>query len=116
VSFGKASKISPSMVLRGDIRVTIARPSEPAYLYNLTVEIWGHIVASSARLKSFTCPKCNALYQVVKVEAGPETEDRAIACSVCGGPLAGREAKFVLKYFLLREAVHRRRHGNTKVV
>jgi hypothetical protein len=26
----------------------------------------------------FNCPNCNALYQVVKVEAGPETIDREI--------------------------------------
>ena len=59
----------------------------------------------------FTCPKCKAFYQVVQVEAGPETKDRAITCQVCGSPFAGREGEFVLKYFLLREAVRRRRRG-----
>ena len=53
---------------------------------------------------SFTCPNCKALYQVVKVEAGPETSDRELICRVCGAPLASREGKFVLKYFLLRKA------------
>ena len=53
---------------------------------------------------SFTCPNCDALYQVVKAEPGPETVDREIACRSCGGPLAGRDGKFVLKYFLLRKA------------
>ena len=62
----------------------------------------------------FTCPHCNALYQVVEVEAGPETTDREIACRVCGAPLAGREGKFVLKYFLLREAIGRQRHLRAK--
>ena len=52
----------------------------------------------------FNCPYCNALYQVVKVEAGPETVDREITCRSCGGPLTGRDGKFVLKYFLLRKA------------
>ena len=62
----------------------------------------------------FTCPNCNALYQVVKVEAGPKTDDREITCQACGGPLAGREGKFVLKYFFLREAIRRKRHGTAK--
>ena len=33
---------------------------------------------------SFHCPNCNALYQVVNVEAGPETAYRAINCRACG--------------------------------
>ena len=59
---------------------------------------------------TFTCPNCEALYQVVEVEAGP---DREITCQVCGGPLAGREGDFVLKYYLLRKGIQRRRHGTT---
>ena len=52
----------------------------------------------------FNCAQCNALYQVVKVEAGPETVDHEITCRACSGPLTGRDGKFVLKYFLLRKA------------
>src|SRR5262249_18021352 len=37
----------------------------------------------------FTCPNCKALYQVVKVEAGPETTDREITCQVCDGSACG---------------------------
>jgi hypothetical protein len=48
-------------------------------------------------LKMFTCPNCQALYQVVKVERGLETVDRDVACS-CGSPLPGREGNFVLKF------------------
>jgi prepilin signal peptidase PulO-like enzyme (type II secretory pathway) len=44
-------------------------------------------------------------------EAGPETEVTKLACLVCGGPLAPRDGKFVLKYFLLREG--RRKCGVT---
>ena len=58
---------------------------------------------------SFTCPNCQALYQVVRVEAGPETNNREITCSVCDAPLLGRKGKFVLKYFLLRKAIRSRR-------
>jgi transcription elongation factor Elf1 len=54
--------------------------------------------------QSFNCPNCNALYHVVKVEAGPETVDREITCRACGAPLAGREGKLVVKYFLLRKS------------
>jgi hypothetical protein len=52
---------------------------------------------------SFTCPNCNALYQMIRQEAGPETVNSEITCRACGGPLPNREGKFVLKYFLLRK-------------
>jgi predicted Zn finger-like uncharacterized protein len=52
----------------------------------------------------FNCPNCNALYQIVKVEVGPETADLDVVCRVCGAPFPGREDGLVLKYFLLRKA------------
>ena len=55
----------------------------------------------------FKCEHCDALYQVIKAEAGPETLDNEINCRFCGRPLAGRDGKFVLKYFLLRKAARR---------
>jgi hypothetical protein len=48
-------------------------------------------------------PNCDALYQVVKVEAEPETVFQEVPCRACE-PLVGREGNFVLKCFLLREA------------
>ena len=60
--------------------------------------------ADRLRSSHSLCPNCQALYQIVKVEAGPETIDREPTCRACGGPLAGRDGKFVLKYFLLRKA------------
>jgi hypothetical protein len=51
---------------------------------------------------SFTCPNCQALYQLVKVEAGPETTFHDVACRACGASLPGREGNLVRKYFLLR--------------
>jgi hypothetical protein len=51
------------------------------------------------------CSHCNALYQVIRAEAGPETTERDLACRVCGGPLPAREGQLVLKYFLLRKAI-----------
>ncbi len=60
---------------------------------------------------SFTCPNCGAYYQVVKVEAGPETDNREINCRACGAPLAGREGKLVLKYFLLRKTARSRQRA-----
>ena len=72
----------------------------------------GHIMGGRPpAFNPFTCPNCNALYQIVKVEAGPETDNREITCRACGGPLAGREGKFVLKYFLLRKATRTRRRA-----
>jgi hypothetical protein len=55
------------------------------------------------RPASFNCPHCRALYQLIKVEAGPETVDRTVPCRSCGEPLPGREGDFVLKYFLRHE-------------
>ena len=40
---------------------------------------------------SFTCAHCQALYHVVKVEAGPETTEAEVTCRACGAPLPGRE-------------------------
>jgi hypothetical protein len=62
------------------------------------------VARRSAAFNAFTCPNCNALYQLVKGEAGPETVDRALMCRACGGPLPGREGDFVLKYFLVAES------------
>jgi len=70
-------------------------------------------VAGINRFNTFTCPNCKAFYQVVKVEAGPETADSEITCRICGSPLAGREGKFVVKYFFLREGIQRK-HGSAK--
>ena len=52
---------------------------------------------------AFNCPNCNALYQTVKVQAGPETVDRGPTCRSCGAPLPAREGRFVVKYFFVAE-------------
>ena len=65
----------------------------------------GVSIMASTVAGNFTCPNCNALYQIIKAEVGPETTERDIACRICGGPLPGREGQFVLKYFLLRKAI-----------
>ena len=68
------------------------------------------MIASSAgrhrptNVPFFKCPNCDALYQIVQVEAGQKSADREITCSACGGPIPGRDGKFVMKYFLLRKA------------
>jgi hypothetical protein len=51
----------------------------------------------------FNCVDCNALYHLIKVEAGQETVDRELDCRACGAPLPARDGQFVLKYFLLRK-------------
>ena len=57
----------------------------------------------------FTCPNCGALYHVVvKAEAGPEiTNNPEVACHICSAPVPAREGQLILKYFLLRTAIHR---------
>jgi hypothetical protein len=61
------------------------------------------MAAGRSRFNRFTWPNCCALYDVVKVEAGPETVVQDIACRVCKAPLANREGQFILKYFMLRK-------------
>src|SRR5262249_48383858 len=70
------------------------------YAVNKKTERRGHIMADRRppTFRSFTCPNCQALYQVVKGEAGPETTFQNVACGACGAPFPGREEGFVLKY------------------
>ena len=46
-----------------------------------------------------SCPHCGAAYKVVQIEAPSDPVE--ITCKSCGGPLAGREGRFLLKYFLV---------------
>ena len=55
----------------------------------------------------FNCPNCDARYEVVRIEETPRPTDREVTCLSCGGPLHGREGKFVLKYFLTDRAKRR---------
>ena len=52
----------------------------------------------------FNCPHCNALYQFIRIEAGPASIDSWVTCRTCHGPIPAREGKFRLKYLLPREA------------
>jgi hypothetical protein len=65
--------------------------------------------SASASKPFFKCPHCSALYHIIKVEAGLESDDRQITCGTCGGPLRAREGKFVFKYFLLRHVGRRQK-------
>jgi hypothetical protein len=48
----------------------------------------------------YKCPTCDALYELVRVEAPPNHDPREqVTCLSCGGPLRNREGKFALKYF-----------------
>jgi hypothetical protein len=48
----------------------------------------------------FQCPQCDAVYQVVRIEAEAAC-DRDINCPVCHAPLRSRDGHFILKYFLM---------------
>jgi hypothetical protein len=48
----------------------------------------------------FNCPNCSSQYRLIRVEAEPRSYGQ-IECVHCGGPLNGREGKFILKYFLV---------------
>jgi hypothetical protein len=77
--------------------------------------LWGRNMPGgrASSFGSFICANCNALYQLVRGDAGPETQNRQITCCNCGAPFPAREGKFVLKYFMLRQAAQRvkRRSG-----
>lgn len=66
---------------------------------------------AEAQSLPFKCPNCDALYQIVRVEAAP-ANDRKITCLNCGGTLTGRDGQFILKYFRSRLSGHghRRRY------
>jgi hypothetical protein len=79
--------------------------------------VGGPAIMVGATTAHFNCTSCNALYHLIKAEAGPENVDSEIACRVCGAPLPGREGSFVLKYFLLRKALRpdpRARRGSQR--
>jgi predicted Zn finger-like uncharacterized protein len=59
------------------------------------------VVVVMVRTEPFKCPNCGTFYQIVKADAGPETDDRQIKCRACGAPLNARDGQFVLKYFLM---------------
>ena len=60
---------------------------------------------TTTRTPFFKCPKLRRpLPHRIRVEAGPVSDDRDITCCVCGGPFPGYKGKFVMKYFLLRNA------------
>ena len=45
--------------------------------------------------------QCLILYlEIVRIEEPPRPTDREVTCLSCGGPLHGREGRFLLKYFL----------------
>jgi hypothetical protein len=73
-----------------------------------TVRIHNPPPMSNSHSTSFDCPNCAAKYEVVRVEApqGP-TVDREITCVSCGGPLHGREGRFLLKYFMVERPKRR---------
>jgi len=75
---------------------------------------WTGFGGDMAQRILFNCPNCNALYQVVKSEPGPETVVRAVTCRPCGAPLPPREGKFANKYFFLRNAGRTQRWTRTK--
>jgi hypothetical protein len=52
-------------------------------------------------VETFSCPRCHAVYKLVRVKTPPEPGDHPVACLHCGDALAPRENEFLLKYFLV---------------
>jgi hypothetical protein len=48
----------------------------------------------------FACPICSAQYKLIRAEADGASVF-GLVCRKCGGPLNGREGRFVLKYFFV---------------
>jgi len=49
----------------------------------------------------FDCPHCGAAYKLVHLETDAIMPEEQLDCRACGGPLQGREGRFILKYFLV---------------
>jgi hypothetical protein len=49
----------------------------------------------------FKCANCDALYHVIKVDAGLKAADRKIMCFTCGSALRAQDGNFAFKYFPL---------------
>ena len=93
------TKLARTVNIEYDNRVTIAESCSARTLnYRQSVLRNGGTCHGGGRppsFNSFTCPNCGALYQVVKVERGPETNDRDLTCRSCGGSLpAAKEHSF----------------------
>ena len=61
-----------------------------------------HAVCPVPGATKYQCPKCEAEYKVVRVEA-PPTHDNPLLCLSCGGPLQNRDGKFALAYFRMMD-------------
>jgi hypothetical protein len=57
----------------------------------------------------FDCPHCQAKYKLVRVDAPIVEIMQEITCRSCGGPLQGREGRFIMKYFLVSKRRRRER-------
>ena len=58
-------------------------------------------MVSQSHAEYFSCRNCNAKYLLIRVEAEPEPSHGRTECHHCGGPLNGREGRFILKDFLI---------------
>jgi hypothetical protein len=47
-------------------------------------------------------PRCNALYQLLQIEAGAATPHGDMSCRSCGTALPARQGNFAVKYLFLR--------------
>ena len=94
---------NPILTVSRDKRVTSADP-ERSVCHNQELGIGGRQMAGGRppSFISFTCPNCQALYQLIRHEVGPETDNCGITCRDRGAPFPARDGKFVLKCFMLR--------------
>jgi hypothetical protein len=67
-----------------------------------TLKMGGEVaMGNKSHAELFNCPNCNAQYKLVRAEADHAASYSQIECYHCGAPLNGREAQFILKYFLV---------------
>jgi hypothetical protein len=68
---------------------------QPTYFTTLRISRDNRSGAVMARPRiHFNCPHCNALYQIVRTEADPETTtEREVTCQACAGPLPPRHGQ-----------------------
>ena len=76
---------------------------------NSCLGTWGISQMKDMPSAPFPCPHCGTVYRIVRVEMPAVAREREITCLSCGGPLAGREGAFILKYFRVDTASERQR-------
>jgi predicted RNA-binding Zn-ribbon protein involved in translation (DUF1610 family) len=86
------------MLVVGSQRQTWGARLNAGFFLGCRSKEWAMVKSEAELVK---CPNCGSQYKLVRVEAERDPSHGRIECRRCGGPLSGREGRFILKYFLI---------------